>query len=1132
MASLEELLAKEGFKKGKAKQGLRGSAAPRAVSMPLYPDRGQNLLDRNTESRFQKNRARSGAFDRGTRSGWSENGGGRGGRQKYGPVRGESSVDSYDEEFLEIEGFETGGSNQSREVKSFNGRSRNSRLNSVDEAEKYKADTIVKPKVRMGRNPKQEGPGNLRCKEADLHDTICDEKLQKRNITNIQMQPSFNYDVRSRKDDEPTLDEAAIWAVVSILTSYIKLYFKDGNFRASIRHSCAACLGLGATKQKQQKDHNGAVADLKEAIQTVERVVKDNLDSVEVTKAFKKLTVISGLSSTDRKDGFAFGSLDSYLAACAHLYLSVIYKLQKKDKLSAKHLLQVFCSSPYQARTNLLPALWDRLFLPNLSHLKSWYEEEVKSIAQSPMGEKKTKLLVKMYNDVLDKGTHAFATYYKEWLIEETEAPALPSIHVPFTSYHGISQESNVPTDSDEGCSPGSSVTTQLTISNSLYLSSSSQSKNSDAADRIESKDEEEEIDEEQLTIHSDNLNQYYEETRISSQKFGIQNRIIGQIQEHHNPFLKDSSIATQLMISDSLYLSSSSQSKNLDPADATESRDEEEEIDEEQLITHSNNRNQDYEETKISSRKFGIQNHIVGQTQEDHKPFVKELNSSINAEESELYLKKLAQAVFKPQLSTVSELTKTRTFAEIADTEVLAVSLSAESFTNDKDADEGSFFSATPQDFVCPLTGQVFEDPVTLETGQTFEQAAIKEWFNRGNTTCPVSGQELECLLVPETNLVLKHLIASWKSEHFKNLLGIAVQIAGCVITQDRESKNELVLSIIEQLLGGLSLEEQLENARHLMALGGLDFLLRRFELANVDEKTRIVGLLLCCIKADGCCRNYLAVKLNSVCILELLHSKQVNARTNIVLLLTELLYLKRRATLTLFLSGLHTEAIVNTMHVLLVYLHSSPPEERAQAAVLLLHFDLMVDSRKYSIYREEAINSITLSLNGCLSDKNVIPNSRKALLMLGGHFSSSGDILTEAWMLQQAGFIDGPSAEYIDNDEEIDESVLNEETSEKEKWLNNVTMALLGNARRSFLEALSKCLDSGNVELVRACLTTVAWLSHSLVSLSTSEIQLFAFSILIPRLKECLGNSMEVENRVLACISLLNFSNIPGSC
>lgn len=50
------------------------------------------------------------------------------------------------------------------------------------------------------------------------------------------------------------------------------------------------------------------------------------------------------------------------------------------------------------------------------------------------------------------------------------------------------------------------------------------------------------------------------------------------------------------------------------------------------------------------------------------------------------------------------------------------------------------------------------------------------------------------------------------------------------------------------------------------------------------------------------------------------------------------------RRATLTLFLSGLHTEAIVNTMHVLLVYLHSSPPEERAQAAVLLLHFDLMV--------------------------------------------------------------------------------------------------------------------------------------------------------------------------------------------
>lgn len=75
---------------------------------------------------------------------------------------------------------------------------------------------------------------------------------------------------------------------------------------------------------------------------------------------------------------------------------------------------------------------------------------------------------------------------------------------------------------------------------------------------------------------------------------------------------------------------------------------------------------------------------------------------------------------------------------------------------------------SRPPKDFVCPITGQIFSDPVTLETGQTYERKAIQEWLKRGNTTCPITRQPISTTAqLPKTNYVLKRLITSWKEQH-----------------------------------------------------------------------------------------------------------------------------------------------------------------------------------------------------------------------------------------------------------------------------------------------------------------------------------------------------------------------------
>ncbi|XP_022882445.1 putative E3 ubiquitin-protein ligase LIN isoform X2 [Olea europaea var. sylvestris] len=90
--------------------------------------------------------------------------------------------------------------------------------------------------------------------------------------------------------------------------------------------------------------------------------------------------------------------------------------------------------------------------------------------------------------------------------------------------------------------------------------------------------------------------------------------------------------------------------------------------------------------------------------------------------------------------------------------------SRSPDHLMEDSDNQASGGKSTPPKDFVCPITTHVFYDPVTLETGQTYERKAIQEWIDRGNSTCPITRQKLHGTQLPKTNYVLKRLIASWK--------------------------------------------------------------------------------------------------------------------------------------------------------------------------------------------------------------------------------------------------------------------------------------------------------------------------------------------------------------------------------
>lgn len=71
------------------------------------------------------------------------------------------------------------------------------------------------------------------------------------------------------------------------------------------------------------------------------------------------------------------------------------------------------------------------------------------------------------------------------------------------------------------------------------------------------------------------------------------------------------------------------------------------------------------------------------------------------------------------------------------------------------------------PSVFICPISLEPMQDPVTLCTGQTYERSNILKWFNLGHFTCPTTMQELwDDSITP--NKTLYHLIYSWFSQKF----------------------------------------------------------------------------------------------------------------------------------------------------------------------------------------------------------------------------------------------------------------------------------------------------------------------------------------------------------------------------
>ncbi|KAF8015342.1 hypothetical protein BT93_H0988 [Corymbia citriodora subsp. variegata] len=785
-------------------------------------------------------------------------------------------------------------------------------------------------------------------------------------------------------DFVPALDEVAVQATISILTGYSKCYLKDEGFRATLHNHCFSCLN-SIVPEQYPNNENRVIANLKQAIDTVEKAAEECATAKDLTRASLQLSIVTGLNSNDLKDGFTCGIPNYHLSACAHLYLSVIYELQKKDRASAKHLLQVFSDSPFQARTTLLPELWENLFYPHLSHLKFWHGQEADSLEDNPKKERRLKLLDKVYNEILDSGTYQFAVYYKDWLTEGFEAPSIPSINIPSLSIQEF-QFNGSWGHSAELPKVVGPFYAQPMVSRKLYedVFGSSSKPGLDAAEA--------EADNCRSSINSGSSTIEVKETLTCSSE--TVKHINGCTMESYTKNPQDEALEDGL------------------PLMVGEGRGSREYS---MSLTEANN-----DEGSNSGRS---QQNVDG-----------------------------AQQI------------------QCSSTNTIQVKFPLEEGGNQENFQEQSF-SSILKHFICPLTGKLFEDPVTLETGQTYERVAISKWFDQGNRTCPMTGKTLECLRLPLTSIIIKRVIDSWTSECCKDHNAFALQTVVKSEGHEFEHKDTGAISIFEQLLITSDKEARTVNAGQLISLGVMEYLIQRFESGPPEERTNVLELMLCCIEADASCRNRIAEGISSKLLLNLLHSKQIQERRNAVYLLIEIICLNRRKDVVSFLDNLPTEKMVNAMHVLLLYLQSAPNDEKPLVAILLLHFDQLIEPWKYSIYREEAVDAISLALDLSLNDENVQESCCKALLVFGGHFSLSQMVSPEDWILKQEVCSETYKAITCGNEQygflTDDTCSLENEDLGHQEWLHNLLGLLLSSRRRSFIDAISKCLSSRDLNM-----------------------------------------------------------------
>ena len=116
---------------------------------------------------------------------------------------------------------------------------------------------------------------------------------------------------------------------------------------------------------------------------------------------------------------------------------------------------------------------------------------------------------------------------------------------------------------------------------------------------------------------------------------------------------------------------------------------------------------------------------------------------------------------------------------------------------------------------FFCPVSLELFKDPVVVRTGQTYERRSVEDWIKRGGKTCPATGQALteanDNVVRVAPNFALRSAIQEWARRTCPEILNARGDVRGL--------KGHPIVGMTEmRLVTEIELRD-IENAPSMMA-------------------------------------------------------------------------------------------------------------------------------------------------------------------------------------------------------------------------------------------------------------------------------------------------------------------------
>ncbi|CAL5354904.1 unnamed protein product [Camellia sinensis] len=186
---------------------------------------------------------------------------------------------------------------------------------------------------------------------------------------------------------------------------------------------------------------------------------------------------------------------------------------------------------------------------------------------------------------------------------------------------------------------------------------------------------------------------------------------------------------------------------------------------------------------------------------------------------------------------------------------------------------------------FFCPLTKKIMDDPVTIESGVTYERKAITEWFgnskNKEHIICPKTGKKLVSRVL-STNMALKATIDEWKERNEASRIKVARAALSLAST------DSMVLEALQDLQS--ICHGNYTNKIQILSIGMLPLVAKFLEYKDRNVRCATLKLLLQLAEDDDEGKEMVAMTVNMSIIVKMLSSNHQPIRHASLLLLLEL--------------------------------------------------------------------------------------------------------------------------------------------------------------------------------------------------------------------------------------------------